>query len=64
MRAVNKRDWFGRTWSSTMPETNLLTFIKAQVWKNKSIDPRKDWTRYKPQHDAKNFDRVVQTDEP
>lgn len=89
-----------------MPETNLLTLIKAQVWKYKSIEdstpvdiaedvtvlvgknesgktafleaihkalplakvnydpvfdyPRKDWTRYKPQHDAKNYERVVQ----
>lgn len=89
-----------------MPDTNLLTLIKAQVWKYKSIEdstavdiaedvtvlvgknesgktaflealhkalplgtakydhvadyPRKDLVKYRPQHDAKNFERVVQ----
>lgn len=90
-----------------MPETNLLTLIKAQVWKYKSIEdstpvdiaedvtvlvgknesgktaflealykslplnaaakfdfvadyPRKDYVRYRPQHEAKNYDQVVQ----
>lgn len=89
-----------------MPETNLLTLIKAQVWKYKSIEdstpvdiaedvtvlvgknesgktafleaihkalplqkakydhvadyPRKDLVKYRPQHEAKNYERAVQ----
>lgn len=89
-----------------MPDSNLLTLIKAQVWKYKSIEdstpvdiaedvtvlvgknesgktafleaihkalpldkskydhvadyPRKDLVKYRPQHDAKNYERVVQ----
>lgn len=88
-----------------MPDTNLLTLIKAQVWKYKSIEdstavdiaedvtvlvgknesgktaflealhkarplgqakydhvadyPRKDLVRYRPQHDANKYERVV-----
>lgn len=89
-----------------MLETNLLTLVKAQIWKYKSIEdsthvdiaedvtvlvgknesgktaflealhkalpldkakydhiadyPRKDLVRYRPQHEAKNYERVVQ----
>lgn len=89
-----------------MPETNLLTLVKAQVWKYKSIEdstpveiaedvtvlvgknesgktafleaihkalplgkarydhvadyPRKDLVKYRPQHEAKEYSRVVQ----
>lgn len=48
----------------------MLTLIKAQAWKYKSIEdstpaaladyPRKDLVRYRPQHEAKNYQKTVE----
>ena len=105
-RGRSTRQWLKKPFDGRERETSMLTLVKAQVWKYKSIEdstpveiadavtvlvgknesgktaflealhkalplddtaydyvadyPRKDLVRYRPQHEAKNYQKVAQ----